>query len=677
MATYNNRVSNIYSGGTNAGKPNINRDSESNQIARALGSFDKTFAKFSTAYGDEKKEKAQTVFARLENEGITDPKEIKKLIDKNDPRVADLQNQWATSVVDVNFAVTHAINDANQVKKNIFETIGNETDTGLTMADVNLDEQFGKVTRDFTNMSNSYVRAYDSAWSKVKLDLQADKLEADAVQLNLNKRSAAHTQVVDSWEKTPGKRSDMLKLWYNSKTDKKGKGFLLPEEANKTILNFLEERATTTTDVAELKEIYNIVLEKRGKKSELPSFRNDINHQEQSTRILTKLKGKVNKVKTEVNVEQMFYEGKAHKSVYNGVIVGDEKKKLAEESIYKKLSLYVDEQAEKHYAENPHHHPNQKDFDKEILLDSYVASLMSINARVFSPWKDELDKGLGVINNTNIFDIEKVEDFKIGYERFKKLKALGQDNSPTADYLSGKAEIFYEGVLTLEEVGGFDTNQAVTKMWQIINSPDQYKEYNNDSESIQSEIESKFDPLLWFGTPADVTMQVQEALRLTRIFKLTGVNETDASEKAIKLVAKSYVAVDGMLWNRRNMPNGNPANSKELTKRSQFISNEVAKTTNGMYTADDLVLAPFYGNQFVVMARDTMAPIQVNGRAFAFNYADVISNQGELAKLVKNADWNKVQRERNIGILKIITNANFENLNAKEEMRKELKLVTE
>ena len=30
---------------------------------------------------------------------------------------------------------------------------------------------------------------------------------------------------------------------------------------------------------------------------------------------------------------------------------------------------------------------------------------MSINARVFTPWKDELDKGLGVINNTNIFDI--------------------------------------------------------------------------------------------------------------------------------------------------------------------------------------------------------------------------------------------------------------------------------
>lgn len=652
MATYNNRVSNIYSGGTNAGKPNINRDSESNQIARALGSFDKTFAKFSTAYGDEKKEKAQTVFARLENEGITDPKEIKKLIDKNDPRVADLQNQWATSVVDVNFAVTHAINDANQVKKNIFEIIGNETDTGLTMADVNLDEQFGKVTRDFTNMSNSYVRAYDSAWSKVKLDLQADKLEADAVQLNLNKRSAAHTQVVDSWEKTSGKRSDMLKLWYNSKTDKKGKGFLLPEEANKTILNFLEERATTTTDVAELKEIYNIVLEKRGKKSELPSFRNDINHQEQSTRILTKLKRKVNNVKNKVNVEQMFYDGLSHKSIYKGQSVSETDKKLAEESIYKKLSLYVDEQAEKHYAENPHHHPNQKDFDKEILLDSYVASLMSINARVFTPWKDELDKGLGVINNTNIFDIEKVEDFKIGYERFKKLKALGQDNSPTADYLSGKAEIFYEGVLTLEEVGGFDTNQAVTKMWQIINSPDQYKEFESDSDTTLSDLESKFAP--WFGENADVTMQVQEALRLTRIFKLTGVNEDIARAKAIDLVGKSYVQVDGMLWNRRNMPNGNPANAKELTKRSQFISNEVAKTTNGMYEAVDLVLAPFYGNQFVVMARDTMAPIQVNGRAFAFSYADVIGNKGELATMVNKADWNKILKERNNGILKII-----------------------
>lgn len=652
MATYNNRVSNIYSGGTNEGRPSIERDSESKQIARALGSFDKSFAKFSQAYGEEKKEKAQTVFARLENDGITDPKEIKKLIDKNDPRVADLQNQWATSVIDVNFAVTHAINDANQVKKNIFEIIGDETVTGLTMADVNLDEEFGKVTRNFTDMSNSYVRAYDEAWNKVKLELQEDKLEADAKQLNLNKRSAAHTQVVDSWEKTPGKRSDMLKLWYNSKTDKKGKNFLLPEEANKTILNFLEERATTTNDVAELKEIYEIVLEKRGKKSELPSFRNDINHQEQATRILKQIKSKSKTVKKSVNVEKMFYDGLSHKSIYKGETVSESDKKLAEESIYKKLSLFVDEEAKKHYEEFPHHHPHQKDFDKEILLDSYVASLMSINARVFTPWKDELDKGLGVINNTNIFDIEKVEDFKIGYERFKKLKALGQDNSPTADYLSGKAEVFYEGVNTLEQVAGLDTNQAVTKMWQIINSSDQYKEFDKDPESTLSELESKFAP--WFGENADVTMQVQEALRLTRIFKLTGVREDTANEKAIELVAKSYVQVDGMLWNRRNMPNGNPANAKELTKRSQFISNEVAKTTNGMYEAADLVLAPFYGNQFVVMARDTMAPIQVNGRAFAFSYADVIGNKGELATMVSKADWNQVLKERNNGILRII-----------------------
>lgn len=652
MATYNNRVSNIYSGGTNEGRPSIERDSESKQIARALGSFDKSFAKFSEAYGEQKKEKAQSTFARLENEGITDPKEIKKLIDKNDPRVADLQNQWATSVIDVNFAVTHAINDANQVKKNIFEIIGDETVTGLTMADVNLDEEFGKVTRNFTDMSNSYVRAYDTAWNKVKLELQADKLEADAKQLNLNKRSAAHTQVVDSWEKTKGDRSDMLKLWYNNKTDKKGKGFLLPEEANKTILNFLEERATTTNDVEELKEIYEIVLEKRGKKSELPSFRNDINHQEQATRILTKLKRKVSNVKDKVNVEQMFYDGLSHKSIYKGQSVSETDKKLAEESIYKKLSLFVDEEAKKHYEEFPHHHPHQKDFDKEILLDSYVASLMSINARVFTPWKDELDKGLGVINNTNIFDIDGVEDFKIGYERFKKLKALGQDNSPTADYLSGKAEVFYEGVNTLEQVAGLDTNQAVAKMWQIINSSDQYKEFDKDPDSTLSELESKFAP--WFGENADVTMQVQEAIRLTRIFKLTGVREDTANEKAIELVAKSYVQVDGMLWNRRNMPNGNPANAKELTKRSQFISNEVAKTTNGMYEASDLVLAPFYGNQFVVMARDTMAPIQVNGRAFAFSYADVIGNKGELATMVSKADWNQVLKERNNGILRII-----------------------
>ena len=326
-------------------------------------------------------------------------------------------------------------------------------------------------------------------------------------------------------------------------------------------------------------------------------------------------------------------------------------KKLAEESIYKKLSLVVDQKAKEHYEEFPHHHPHQKDFDKELLLDSYVASLMSINARVFTPWKDELDKGLGVINNTNIFDIDGVEDFKIGYERFKKLKALGMDNSPTADYLSGKAEVFYEGVNTLEQVAGLDTNQAVAKMWQIINSPEQYKEFESTIRNYFIRFNIKVCSLVWC-THADVTMQVQEALRLTRIFKLTGVNEDTARAKAIELVAKSYVQVDGMLWNRRNMPNGNPANAKELTKRSQFISNEVAKTTNGMYEAVDLVLAPFYGNQFVVMARDTMAPIQVNGRAFAFSYSEVIGNKGELATMVQNADWNKVLRERNDGILR-------------------------
>ena len=353
----------------------------------------------------------------------------------------------------------------------------------------------------------------------------------------------------------------------------------------------------------------------------------------------------------------MFYEGKSHKSVYKGETVSESDKKLAEESIYRKLSLVVDEEAKKHYEEFPHHHPHQKDFDKELLLDSYVASLMSINARVFTPWKDELDKGLGVINNTNIFDIDGVEDFKIGYERFKKLKALGMDNSPNADYLSGKAEVFYEGVNTLEQISGLDTNQAVAKMWQIINSPEQYKEFDKDPEATLSELESAFSPL--FGENADVTMQVQEAIRLTRIFKLTGVNEGVARDKAIELVAKSYVQVDGMLWNRRNMPNGNPANAKELTKRSQFISNEVAKTTNGMYEAVDLVLAPFYGNQFVVMARDTMAPIQVNGRAFAFSYADVISNKGELATKVLNSDSNKDLKERNDGILRIIE-AHFE-----------------
>ena len=277
---------------------------------------------------------------------------------------------------------------------------------------------------------------------------------------------------------------------------------------------------------------------------------------------------------------------------------------------------------------------------------------MSKNATVFYPWKEELELGIGLINNTNIFQVDQVPQFIKAYNKFKMLKRLGQDNNPVADYLSGKEEIFYEGVLALEK-NGMELNDAVAKMWQVQNVPSAVKVFEQPDDEIQSGIEEKFK--FWFKDDADTTAQVQEAIRIAKVFMITGVNETLATQKAIDMVTKSYIAVDGILWNKRKMPglDGDATFHAELTKKSIYLSEEVAKKSK-FYEPEDLVLAPWFGNMFVVMDRNTMAPVSVEGKSFAFTYSEIFNNNSKFNKaFLDNANWNKVLKERNERLLKL------------------------
>ena len=677
---YKSPVKNVYYQSTSAGRPSTPRKTELGEIANALDSFSVTMGKYVTAQKSEDQKNAQAVFDKLKMEGITNPDDIQKLIEANDPKVEGLQKYWAKAVIDTNFAITHALDDGDAISANIYKTIGNSTETGLTFADVDLDQEFKNVERDFSEKSTSYVRAYTEAFQKIQLDFQDKKLVADAERLNLEKRSAAHTQLTHAWDNTkPEDRWTAIQLWYQDKTsttskgNKNGKGFLLAEEANRLILNFLEERVQTTSSATELMSIKEMLIKQRLTKNKelLPSFKDDLVHQTQATKIWKLLLAKQKTMLSNANVEQMYFEGVAHKSVYNGENISDSKKKLAETSILNKITALVEQEA---YTYN-NNNPNLPKFDKEIRIDSYIASIMSKNSVVFTPWKEELEHALGVINNTNIFDIDNVENFMIGYNRFKKLKRLGQDNNPKADYLTGREELFYEGVLALERTGT-EVNQAVAKMWQFINNDDYVKEFEaiDNITDMREAIDNYFDAWGWDDT-TETNPQVQEAMRIAKILRITGVPEATAYEQAAKMVTDSYISVDGILWNRRKMPNGNKGLEKELTVKSQEIS-KIIEDKYEYYDEGDLVLAPWFGNMYVVMERNTRLPAQVDGKAFAFTYAEVFGDgENSLSKMLADNGINKAHIEKNAEILKILDDKDMKDL--KNLGEKELKAIEE
>lgn len=637
---------------TSTGRPREAKDSELNQISNALSNFNKSFSNFTSAYKKEQQNEAQDVFDNLKAQGITDPDEIKKLIDNKDPRVANLKGYYAKAVVDANFGLAHAIEDFNSVETKVANITGGD-ETGESMANLDVDSLFqtedGNPLRVLDTQTKSYTRAYTDSMNQMRLDLDAKVSKAKGLLMNKKTNDAAFLMIGKAWEQ--GGADGLKELRFDKVVSEK---FVNKNDYDKNVLNYLEQRATLIAngvvgDPSEFKKIVDYLKGKRGQDGKIPSFLETPGTQEQATKIITAITSAVNSGTKKVNVEKMFFEGVGHKEIYNGQKVSESDKKIAQDSIYNKIVTLVDEEA-KIWESNPAN--RGQEFPKEDKVNAYIASIMSKNATVFYPWKEELELGIGLINNTNIFQVDQVPQFIKAYNKFKMLKRLGQDNNPVADYLTGKEEIFYEGVLALEK-NGMELNDAVAKMWQVQNVPSAVKVFEQPDDEIQSGIEEKFK--FWFKDDADTTAQVQEAIRIAKVFMITGVNETLATQKAIDMVTKSYIAVDGILWNKRKMPglDGDATFHKELTQKSIYLSEEVAKKSK-FYEPEDLVLAPWFGNMFVVMDRNTMAPVSVEGKSFAFTYSEIFNNNSKFNKaFLDNANWNKILKERNERLLKL------------------------
>ena len=666
---------------TSTGRPREAKDSELNQISNALKNFNKSFSVFTENYKTKQQDEAQDVFDNLKAQGITDPDEIKKMIDAGDERVANLKGHYAKAVIDANFGLAHAIEDFNNVETQVANiTAGDET--GESMANLNVDSLFqtedGNPLRVLDTQTKSYTRAYTDSMNQMRLKLDEKVAVAKGLLMNKKTNDAAFLMIGKAWEQN---KSDGLKeLRFDKVVNEK---FVNKNDYDKNVLNYLEQRATLIAngivgDPSEFKQIIDYLKGKRGKDGKIPSFLETPDHQEQATKIITAITSAVNSGTKKLNIEKMFFDGEGHKEVWNGEKISLADKKVAQDSIYNKIVTLVDEEA-KIWESNPANR-GQK-FPKEDKVNAYIASIMSKNAIVFYPWKEELELGLGIINSTNVFQVDQVPQFIKGYERFKILKRLGQDNNPVADYLTGKEEIFYEGVLSLEK-NGMELQDAVATMWKVQNMPNVEKRFENVDDEIQSSIEEAFK--FWFKDDADTTAQVQEAIRISKILVATGTNETLARDKAIDMIKKSYIAVDGILWNKRKMPglDGDATFHAELTKKSVFLATEVANKSNSFYEPEDLVLAPWFGNMFVVMDRNTMAPVSIDGKAYAFSYTEIFNNNSEFnKKFLDEAEWNKVLKERNEKLLKLYTGDNVptfnsvDDMNAYNEMKDGLKII--
>ena len=162
---------------TSTGRPREAKDSELNQISNALSNFNKSFEGFTKKYKEREQNEAQDVFDNLKAQGITDPDEIKKLIDNGDPRVANLKGYYTQAVVNSNFGLSHAIEDFNNIQTKV-NNITNGDEKSEAMANLDIDSLFqsedeygnptGNPIRDLSLQDKSYTRAYTDSMNQMR-----------------------------------------------------------------------------------------------------------------------------------------------------------------------------------------------------------------------------------------------------------------------------------------------------------------------------------------------------------------------------------------------------------------------------------------------------------------------------------------------------------------------------
>lgn len=618
---YKSPVQNIYYQGTSGGRPNTPRTNELEQVANALSNFEKDFRSFGKSYVNNKQKIAQDVFEQLKAEGITDPDEIKELIKKGDPRVKGLDSQYAAAVTDVNFGISHAMQDRKSIEKNV---------VGQNLAKVNIDEQFESVNRTFDGMSSSYIRGYNEVFDKFRIDINGKKLEADALQLIQDKQGTFYTQLDTSLAALDNNK-DRLKAVEMLIQTKESEGFLSFDQMNDTVLDYLDNQVdifkTVGADPETLDFIVSSLTSKRGKNGQLPSFLDNKDTAEKSIKILNEIYSKSSEgLSTMDSMTMMIAE--PHKLL----------KKSDKDKAILGWQTMITSQVDDAIAKNiiP---AEQRDF---WIMNGVFDKTKGF---MHPEWKNALEIGFNAVTPYDFINVDRqitqpeINKIELGLKHYKFLRSKGQAHL----YLSDDQKAFYNGVEHLTTAGK-TYQEAISIISKTLTD-------NIDNKSIPNamkiEIESSLDGAFngffadKFGGVGnyDIGIAMEKAMALAEIYYNYGMpleaideewfftgNAVDgAVETALNDVINSFTLIDNVLVPSNTLENKNP---KVITERSQFIAERWVEENNVLnYDAEDIFLKPIQGGWFVLSQKNTQMPvIQDDGTFVYFSASQVLDD---------------------------------------------------
>ena len=529
---YNSPMKRIYYQSSSGGRPrDPSGDSEAMDLAKSLINFSDEIRQ--TAYSDAEhnKKDAQVVFDTLKAQGITDPDEIKTLIENDDERVKPLKKRYTQSVIDSNFGLSHAVQDFKLLNTKITSIVGDD-EKGEAMANLDIDGLLAEITteRNLNDQSISYNRGYTESLNNLRLDLDEKKSKAKGYVILNKTNQSIFEQIGVTWENNgartedntitienmsppfnktvkgevknfPSKRIDMIEMLFKNKVQ--GDKFITAKMFNTQLLNYFEQRADLKktgiiTDPEELSDIVKYLTRKRGNGT-LPSLLDMPEYQEQATKIITSIQGTMfksdklalavdlidnNKVYLKDEVPYVSSSGEQKIGLENdiindGIILWSQNAKIA-----------IDEEVAK---------GNIPPELAEFTYYQVISKKLDANGIQHPTWKNEIEMGFNSLNviktvgGTEEVSSGSIDIFNRGFERWKKLKTNYGGKIPTA-YANEQASTFYMGVDHLMRNTDMTQQEAIMSMWKAIKNPtNQFANTGVKTEDIYKEVHSAFD----------------------------------------------------------------------------------------------------------------------------------------------------------------------------------------
>ena len=691
---------------TSTGRPREAKDSELNQISNALSNFNKSFEGFTEKYKKREQNEAQDVFDNLKAQGITDPDEIKKLIDDKDPRVANLKGYYTQAVVNSNFGLSHAIEDFNSVQTKV-NNITNGDEKSEAMANLDIDSLFqsvnengdptGNPIRDLSTQDKSYTRAYTDSINQMRLQLEEKKSIAQGLKLNRETNASAFQIIAKSWEMGkswteekavgPG-GSEIEKVFHAStrvqdledlrKSKVNDEKFINKDQWNKQVLDYFEQVVDLKdtgliTDPGMLDDIVTYLTMKRGSKKDLPSYLRTPNTQEQATKIIDAIKGKVAGSSKIAIAMDLISKGHAYKKDEVTWVnkSGEVKVGLTDEDMADAIVLWSTQHARPLINQQVADGDVPKEY-AEMGVFQLTASMLDSNGLTHPTWKNELSMGFTSLNvikvagNPDTLDPDGVNIFERGLERWRKLN-LNYGGKIPGKYLSTEEASFYTAVDNLMKNTNMGKEAAIMKAFEATTNPAfNHADKSLDKAKIVESITDKFngwgDEINWFDSPfsgiyfineedesefltgenrkfrwEDVNMsmlQQRAIMTAMTMYKSGSMKLEDAVKYGIEEVVSRHTLIDGVMVNNSSFPN---VSRQTFTENSRYVAKQFAKVWMDKYKdegrldsffeegafnpfkanesgqlkhyAKDLVMRPFKSGFFVLTEKDNGLPV--------------------------------------------------------------------